>query len=436
MNFLPGVLSQQNGNVVYLWDRYTIVNTKAEDSKGSVTRNKSYSKYASSEYTLHDGIFELTNPVKTTFANMTNGTNTVDMDDNTSIVTSGDTLFTVSSNSGVEYERTETELGQLTVTVDATESHYFTTAVSFGRTTGYFESSNVTTKTYGSLPVGFTCYTTSDGQAHNNYQTGFRAMSVYKCVVTKVHDGSKTTFSRTKVEAKQTGNTVIGYTAYKQKQEPGTYIDTVKSKKRAAYPTNGAQGGYWYVLKHKSGEYLNYLQSTGTQYIRTGFIPNQDTRIVCKAKVPLVGDTWLFGARANNATKQFCFVYSATYGCYTPKYGTATLYIDKSINTSDGELLIDFNKNTVSVTLDETTSTKTATYNSFTAPGELCLFANNQNGTISCAASTIYYLQIYDNGTLVRDFRPRVDDEGEACMFDEISGEYFRNAGTGIFLAA
>ena len=56
---------------------------------------------------------------------------------------------------------------------------------------------------------------------------------------------------------------------------------------------------------------------------------------------------------------------------------------------------------------------------------------NNQLGSLR-----IYSCKIYDNGTLVRDFKPYYDSNGVACLFDAVSGTYYYNAGTGVFTAS
>ena len=46
----------------------------------------------------------------------------------------------------------------------------------------------------------------------------------------------------------------------------------------------------------------------------------------------------------------------------------------------------------------------------------------------------VYDFKIYNaQGTLVQHLRPCLDTEGVPCMYDEVSGEYFHNQGTGTF---
>ena len=64
------------------------------------------------------------------------------------------------------------------------------------------------------------------------------------------------------------------------------------------------------------------------------------------------------------------------------------------------------------------------------------LFGVNSNGSASFLSPIkLYSCQIYDNGTLVRDFWPCYDPDGVACLYDKVEKKYYYNAGTGAFTA-
>ena len=42
---------------------------------------------------------------------------------------------------------------------------------------------------------------------------------------------------------------------------------------------------------------------------------------------------------------------------------------------------------------------------------------------------------MYDNGVLIRDFRPCLDPDGVACLYDKVEKKYYHNAGSGEFIA-
>lgn len=169
--------------------------------------------------------------------------------------------------------------------------------------------------------------------------------------------------------------------------------------------------------------------SSGTQYIDTGFVPDQDTRVVMTAAFH-VQDTaaWLFGSRESVNNKAFGFL---TYtNTYRADYHQSTISFASTVSFTD-PFQIDMNKNVVTLNSLEPKKFSNETFAS-TCP--LCLFANNNGGAISGhAAAEMFGCQIYDNGTLVRDYVPCLDDNGAACLYDQVNGTYAHNAGTGSF---
>lgn len=180
--------------------------------------------------------------------------------------------------------------------------------------------------------------------------------------------------------------------------------------------------------------YIDYIESSGTQYIDTGFVPNQDTRMIIKAICPIGSTNFLFGARTSSSSNQFMFAGSAS-GYYTTGYGATQETYSTDYN-SDSAIVIDKNKQTTTLTLSDGTSTSVSgTYTTFTAPCNLVLFGCNTNGTVAKGKVSIFNCQIYDNNVLVRDFYPCLDPDGVACLYDKVNQQYYYNAGTGTFIA-
>jgi hypothetical protein len=181
---------------------------------------------------------------------------------------------------------------------------------------------------------------------------------------------------------------------------------------------------------------LEYIQSSGTQYIDTGFKANQDTRLVCKAISPAVsGSNFLFGGRTSLSANKFSFGSSADK--YYVGYGNNSTNVATSkITNYSGVLFIDANKQNWTLVSETTTETLTGgTYTSFTTPVNLVLFACNTNGTFAYGSATLYSCQIYDNGTLIRDFVPCKNASGEVGLYDVVNGVFYENKGSGSFTA-
>lgn len=175
---------------------------------------------------------------------------------------------------------------------------------------------------------------------------------------------------------------------------------------------------------------LEYIQSSGTQYIDSGFIPNQDTRVVCKAQyTDTSGSEALLGSRYSTSKDRYDFVMTGGvfYSVYNNNTGMTTATATASV------MVIDKNKNITSI---DGVVFSTQTYASFQCPGNLLLFANNTNNTPGLQASaTIYSCQIYDNGTLIRDYVPCKNASGAVGLWDAANEVFYGNAGTGTFTA-
>lgn len=192
---------------------------------------------------------------------------------------------------------------------------------------------------------------------------------------------------------------------------------------REAKPTSRLPEGY---------TELAYIQSTGEQYIDSGIIPNQDTRVYAECVLPIsTGSTQaLFGCRVSSSSRQFQFVTQGGY--YRTDYNTT---INNFTENSYGEakFYVDKNKNLTDVNGDYSVS---QTYGAFTCPGNLYIFATNNNGAVYAKSFvTLYTLKIYDNGVLARDFVPCISPTGSVGLYDLIGGQFYGNSGTGVFLA-
>lgn len=174
---------------------------------------------------------------------------------------------------------------------------------------------------------------------------------------------------------------------------------------------------------------VEYIESTGTQYIDTGFVPNQDTRIVTDARfTDTSGTVSILGQRDNGITKSFAWI-SVTGNLrsyYRTEYTAVT-------SADTNRHIYDLNKN---ATVIDGTTVKTRTYGSFTGAFPVCLFACNDWGTVTWFAKLkLYSCQIYDNGTVVRDYLPYVDPDGAAGLYDSQNSTFYENSGSGVFVA-
>lgn len=177
---------------------------------------------------------------------------------------------------------------------------------------------------------------------------------------------------------------------------------------------------------------VQYIQSSGTQWIDSGFKPNQNTRI--KMDCNVIGfnsmDMFLFGARIASGNTTFCLAADDVNTKWFALYGNAVL---NPTGTCTGKHSIDFNQNVLTLDGEKFTFEKTTFQSSY----DLLLFATITNGSADSQRGkmAVYSCQLYDNGSLIRKFIPCINPDGEVGLYDMVNSKFYGNAGTGIFFA-
>ena len=177
---------------------------------------------------------------------------------------------------------------------------------------------------------------------------------------------------------------------------------------------------------------LEYIQSSGTQYIDTGFTPNQETKAELDFQMIGNGGIWqcVFGERQPSAnidsfafwldpSNNFLFYWSNTNSGFPEPLnfaGRHTLTIDGNISSMDGQ------------TISQPSSTFTGKY-------PIAIFAINEGALSSFANFKLYGLKLYNDGLLVRNYRPCRSPDGDVGLYDLVSEQFYGNSGTGSFIA-
>lgn len=184
---------------------------------------------------------------------------------------------------------------------------------------------------------------------------------------------------------------------------------------------------------------IKYLESTGTQYIDTGFKPSNNTRIVLDIEM---GDLqgFIYGARKASTSSDMFFLYAYTSGNkknVRRGYASNNPILSADDTLPYRRLFIDNNKRVLNIYEDDTAIiTNTLTAATFDTSVSLYLFSCNTNGSEgNFSAGKIYSCKIYEDGVLVRDFIPALDANNVPCLFDKVEGKCYYNAGTGQFIA-
>lgn len=175
---------------------------------------------------------------------------------------------------------------------------------------------------------------------------------------------------------------------------------------------------------------LAYIQSSGTQYVDTEYVPNSNTKVVADVQFlsKPTDHAAVFGARSSN-TLQYWVYYRYSVDSYAYRYGEGNTDV-RIPHDATARVTVTTEANVVTVNGE----TGTATEATFTAPCNMTLFAINNNGSLQYQSTLrLYSCKIYDNGTLVRDYVPCLNPSGVAGLYDLVNGKFYGNAGTGTF---
>lgn len=281
------------------------------------------------------------------------------------------------------------------------------------RGTTYSQTSNVLARTIGtSAPVGSPNISISIF-AQNNISWLSKA-KLYSCKIYK-----DTTLVRDFIPAKRVSDGMCGL------------WDKVNYKFYTDINGNNFTAGTEKTAIAAIGTLIEYIQSSGTQYINSNFIPKATTRTIMKAE-PMSWNTQsaFFGTRNTRSPTA-----SQAYVAAIP---AATLYrsdyFGSSLFAETPTIMqitnIDKNKNICSfnnIMITNTSSTVNATTNMF-------LLALNDVGTAKYFLSAkLYSCKIYDDDTLVRDFIPIKTTTNAYGLWDKVNKVFYPNAGTGTF---
>lgn len=177
---------------------------------------------------------------------------------------------------------------------------------------------------------------------------------------------------------------------------------------------------------------LEYIESTGTQYIDTGVFPNNNLKITSKVCYTNRKGAYILGSDKNYYTGvNICWDSNSSQG-YRGIFGSPIMStgIEPQINVPV-TITLQNNKIYVDGQLKGSGSTQDVSEYSNSS---IYVFCTHREGKAQHNASIrLYGLQIYDGNTLVRDFIPALDGNGVACLYDQVENKYYYNAGTETF---
>lgn len=182
---------------------------------------------------------------------------------------------------------------------------------------------------------------------------------------------------------------------------------------------------------------LEYIESTGTQYIKTGYIPANTTGLYIDAQDIGSGDTIPMGLRESSSTDTRFFITRQTASANTG-YGWGAW---TGISTTKGSVRYDSTLNWLN---DRKSITNTPLFAAviknleelpFTPSLDIWMFGINQGGSHAYKfKGRIYRAKISEGSEIVRDYVPAYDQKRyKPCMYDLINNVAYYNDGEGEF---
>ena len=177
---------------------------------------------------------------------------------------------------------------------------------------------------------------------------------------------------------------------------------------------------------------VEYIKSTGTQYIKTDIVPHNTTGIYAKiSSQNVTGDYAFLGSRESTSTQSRFIVGNVRGKFYfgwnylTDDVNRPAITVD-TINEIKMNYLNDrrhvFNNSVVASNISSLVNITYAMY----------IFGGNYTGTINYKSSIMLYeLKISDNDKIIADFVPVYRrSDSKPGLYDLVNGEFYTNAAT------
>ena len=206
---------------------------------------------------------------------------------------------------------------------------------------------------------------------------------------------------------------------------------------------------------------LEFIQSSGTQYINTGYYWHSDvTQITADIIITSnASNQSLWGSEEYTATsgsaRYFAGIPHGSNGNYSYYIGTGPVSgLSIGLNTRATVVATTNANNQITATVNGTTKINAATYSGTcqshastvfdsASKGLIYIFSNHNSnrtenfaGTQQVGGMKLYSFKMKDSGILVRDFIPvKQNSTGYIGLYDKVENKFYANAGSGTFTA-
>lgn len=167
---------------------------------------------------------------------------------------------------------------------------------------------------------------------------------------------------------------------------------------------------------------LEYIESTGTQYISTGITPTENTKVVIEFNSSSSSGV-VFGQDSGYKVNAFMFAMTVVVFDSTKKDISISANAKHTVQVAPKAFKVDNG------------SSQYIYANKVNAAYPMFLFGNNRNGKFSeGVAMKLYSFKVYENDVLIADYIPC--KQGNAVgLYDDVAGAMNLPLGTGDFIA-
>lgn len=196
------------------------------------------------------------------------------------------------------------------------------------------------------------------------------------------------------------------------------------------------------MVQYLPNEYqpVSYIEATRTQYIKTGYVPNENTVIKAKfAYTQVIGSfeqgNGLYYISTANESAEWYMNNSGAIKCRLG-YVNGNISFSTSASNDLNDHIIELNIPNNYCKLDNEQVNGFANNYDNSNNGEFVLFgATYENQVASKSYEKIYWFQIYENDVLLHDFIPCYRKADHVIGFyDTITDDFYTNDGTGTFI--
>lgn len=183
---------------------------------------------------------------------------------------------------------------------------------------------------------------------------------------------------------------------------------------------------------------LEYIESTGSQFIDTGYAWGTTNRKVEGKFNFSVGNynSHIFGSTSSSDSwdlNPWC-LQGVSYDTYIGN----GMYNNVSLSTGvDYILTYDLNNRVLYTDSNGITQSSSVPYVPTSDASVYLLHVHllSNHEPYNPSAAKVWYFKMWDNGVLVRDFVPVRRGDGAIGMYDKVTNTFFGNSGTGAFIA-